>query len=145
MRDSRAKKGRRSLRAAQEGRDAGVKMSLSPQGFPPPSPRIDIDNRLPAGMGAVGAPAVDHGRGRGGSALARPVDLDVASAGEIEALPRIGAALAGRIIASRDSFGPFRSLEGLRRVRGIGPVMLRQLGPLVTFSGRAASSEVRTR
>jgi DNA uptake protein ComE-like DNA-binding protein len=73
------------------------------------------------------------------------MDVDVASAAQLEALPRVGPALAARIVAARDSGGPFGSLEALGRVRGIGPAMLRQLGPLVTFSGRAASSDVRTR
>ncbi len=53
----------------------------------------------------------------------------------IESLPRIGPALASRIIASRDSFGAFGSIDGLQRVRGIGPAMAKALRPLVTFSG----------
>ena len=65
-----------------------------------------------------------------------PVDLDVATLPEIEALPRIGPALAKRLLASRDSAGPFGSLQGLRRVKGMGPATLRLLAPLVTFSGQ---------
>jgi competence protein ComEA len=56
---------------------------------------------------------------------------------EIERLPRIGPALAHRIVANRDSAGPFGGLEGLRRVRGVGAATLKLLGPLVTFSGQA--------
>jgi competence protein ComEA len=97
-------------------------------------------------MVVAGASATNGvGRSRAGWTSAGPIDLDVASAAEIEALPRIGPALAARIIRSRDSLGPFGSLQGLRRVRGIGPAMLRELGPLVTFSGRAASFDVQTR
>jgi DNA uptake protein and related DNA-binding proteins len=114
-------------------------------GYQPPSPRIDSDNRLP-GATTVPAPAAPAPgkRGKGGDP-ANPIDVDVATAAEIERLPRIGPALAARIVASRDSLGPFKSLEGLGRVRGVGPAMLRQLGPLVTFSGRRASFEVRDR
>ncbi|HXG73134.1 MAG TPA: helix-hairpin-helix domain-containing protein [Gemmatimonadaceae bacterium] len=65
---------------------------------------------------------------------AGPVDLDVASAEQIEALPWIGPALAKRIVADRDSLGPFGSLDGLDRVKGIGPSMVVRLGPRVTFS-----------
>jgi competence protein ComEA len=43
------------------------------------------------------------------------VDLDRATALEIDVLPWVGPALAGRIVANRDSFGPFGSLEGLGR------------------------------
>jgi competence protein ComEA len=65
---------------------------------------------------------------------AGPIDLDSASPDAIETLPRIGPALARRIVANRDSLGPFRSLDGLRRVKGIGPTTIALIGPLVTFS-----------
>ncbi|HEU4748881.1 MAG TPA: helix-hairpin-helix domain-containing protein [Gemmatimonadaceae bacterium] len=63
-----------------------------------------------------------------------PVDLDVATAEEIESLRHIGPALARRIVADRDSFGPFGSREGLLRVKGIGPSMVGKLDTSVTFS-----------
>lgn len=63
-----------------------------------------------------------------------PVDLDVATAAEIESLRHIGPALAKRIVADRDSFGPFGSREGLLRVKGIGPSMVGKLDGSVTFS-----------
>jgi competence protein ComEA len=49
------------------------------------------------------------------------VDLDRASAAELTRLPRIGPALAARIVADREARGPFGSLEGVRRVPGMGP------------------------
>jgi competence protein ComEA len=70
-------------------------------------------------------------------APAFPIDLDHAGAAELELLPRIGPALAARIVADRAAKGPFGSLEALeKRVRGIGPAMAKALSPLVTFSGR---------
>ena len=63
-----------------------------------------------------------------------PLDLDIATAEEIESLRHIGPALARRIVADRDSFGPFGSREGLLRVRGIGPSMVEKLDTSVTFS-----------
>jgi len=63
-----------------------------------------------------------------------PVDMDVASADEIESLRHIGPALARRIVADRDSFGPFGSREGLLRVKGVGPSMVAKLDTSVTFS-----------
>lgn len=63
-----------------------------------------------------------------------PVDLDVATAGEIEALPGIGPALAARIVSHRDSVGSFGSMDALCDVRGIGKAMADRLRPLVTFS-----------
>jgi competence protein ComEA len=62
------------------------------------------------------------------------VDLDVASEKEIEGLRHIGPTLARRIVADRDSFGPFGSMEGLKRVKGVGPSMVGKLDSAVTFS-----------
>jgi competence ComEA-like helix-hairpin-helix protein len=63
-----------------------------------------------------------------------PVDLDIAGVKEIEGLRHVGPALAKRIVADRDSFGPFGSMDGLLRVKGIGPSMVEKLGSSVTFS-----------
>ncbi|MHB8838311.1 MAG: ComEA family DNA-binding protein, partial [Gemmatimonadaceae bacterium] len=64
-----------------------------------------------------------------------PLDLDLAPAASIESLPRIGPALAERIVANRDSFGAFGSMDGLQRVRGVGPALAKALRDRVTFSG----------
>lgn len=68
------------------------------------------------------------------SAPKGPVDLDVATVEEIVALRHVGPALAKRIVADRDSFGPFGSFEGLQRVKGVGPSMVEKLDSAVTFS-----------
>ena len=74
-----------------------------------------------------------------------PVDLDLAPAESLERLPRIGPSLARRIIADRDSLGPFGSLDGFQRVKGVGPAMARALAPYVTFSGTPRPSPVGAR
>jgi competence ComEA-like helix-hairpin-helix protein len=108
-------------------------------GFPPPDPRYDTQ----AGGALVAAASTRRADGRkpdaSPSAAGSKLDLDVASAHEVEALPRIGPALANRIVASRDSLGPFRSIEGLRRVKGLGAATLERLAPFITFSGRPAA------
>ena len=64
------------------------------------------------------------------------IDVDRASAPELEVLPGIGPALARRIVATRDSSGPFGSLDALQsRVRGVGPALAKRLAQAVTFSG----------
>lgn len=68
------------------------------------------------------------------------VDLDVASESEIESLPRIGGVLARRIVSDRSANGPFGSLEGFQRVRGVGPGLVALLEQRVTFSGTARHS-----
>lgn len=64
--------------------------------------------------------------------LGLPLDLNAATADELESLPGVGQALAARIVAERTARGRFRSLEDLARVPGIGPGKLRLL------AGRAA-------
>ena len=73
------------------------------------------------------------------------IDLDTAPAESLVRLPRIGPALAARIVADRDSLGPFGSLEGFQRVKGVGPAMVRALDPYVTFSGTPRPSPVGAR
>jgi competence protein ComEA len=57
------------------------------------------------------------------------LELDRATAPEWERLPGIGPSLAARIVADRAERGPFRSPEGLLRVRGIGPRTLERIRP----------------
>jgi competence protein ComEA len=102
--------------------------------------------------GPPGAPAVapelrgedvarQAAQSRRAEALARPllpgerVDVDRAGAEEMERLPRIGRELARRIVEERDARGPFGSLQGLRRVTGIGPALLAALERTTAFSG----------
>lgn len=79
-------------------------------------------------------------KGRASKTKARPsippvkVDLDVAAESAIVALRGIGPSLARRIVADRDSFGPFGSMEGLKRVRGVGNGLVAKLDSTVTFS-----------
>ena len=60
------------------------------------------------------------------------VDLNTASAAELETLPDIGPVLAGRIVAHRDSIGGFTSVEQLLDVDGIGDKTFAALYDLVT-------------
>ena len=61
-----------------------------------------------------------------------PVNINTATAEELQTLPRIGPAMAQRIISWREAHGGFRSVDELDAVPGIGPSMLENLRPLVT-------------
>lgn len=61
-----------------------------------------------------------------------PVNINTATAEELQTLPRIGPAMAQRIIAWREAHGGFRSVDELDAVPGIGPSMLENLRSLVT-------------
>ncbi|MEO5618890.1 MAG: ComEA family DNA-binding protein [Candidatus Eisenbacteria bacterium] len=55
------------------------------------------------------------------------IPLNRASAAELEALPGIGPVLARRIVEHRVRHGPFRSLDELRAVRGVGARLIARL------------------
>lgn len=60
------------------------------------------------------------------------INLNTATAAELEALPRIGPSIAGEIITWRQENGPFTSVEDLLAVPGIGEKLLATLRDLVT-------------
>ena len=66
------------------------------------------------------------------SLSAERININTASARELEALPGIGKGLAERIIEHRDKYGPFRRPEHLMMVRGISETRFRALRDLVT-------------
>jgi competence protein ComEA len=80
----------------------------------------------PAVVGS-GPPAV---AAKGGGAVG-PVDLNTATAEQLEALPGVGPATSKAILAYRSSHGRFRSVTELLEVPGIGPAKLEALRPLV--------------
>jgi competence protein ComEA len=71
---------------------------------------------------------------RAGTRKAPPttaIDVNRATAAELQKLPGVGPVTANRIIAERER-APFRSVDELRRVAGIGAKTLDKLRPLVT-------------
>ncbi|HSP53771.1 MAG TPA: helix-hairpin-helix domain-containing protein [Cryobacterium sp.] len=81
----------------------------------------------PPGSGAAGSGA--SGSGGGASAL---VNLNTATVADLDTLPRIGPAMAQRILDYRDANGPFAAVDDLRNVTGIGEKTFEALSALVT-------------
>lgn len=83
----------------------------------------------------IGAAADDGGTGPGGGGTAPIgdglIDLNNADGTELETLPRIGPALAQRIIDWRETNGRFQSVDDLLAVPGIGEKLLAGLRDLV--------------
>ena len=59
------------------------------------------------------------------------IDLNTATAAELESLPGVGPVVAQRIVAYRDSAGRFANTDALLAVKGVGPAMLKRVQPLV--------------
>jgi competence protein ComEA len=59
--------------------------------------------------------------------LFQPIPINTADAKQFGVIPGIGPELSQRIIAYRTAHGPFRSLEELGLVNGIGPQKLASL------------------
>ena|SRR5438034_1001913 len=110
---------------------AGVRFLLSPS---PQSPPGDVQLQSPSPSRSADL----RETARRAASLARPlapgerIDLDRADVTEITRLPRVGPALAQRIVAWRTQHGAFGSLERLDSVPGIGPKLLDAIRPFVT-------------
>ncbi len=70
-------------------------------------------------------------RGVEAQATSLRLNLNTATAAELERLPRIGPKTAARILEHRARYGPFRQLRDLGRVRGIGEKTLARLEPFL--------------
>lgn len=86
--------------------------------------RIPDEDESQAVAPAGGAAAASPGAGE-------PVDLNSADASALDALPGVGPATASKIIADRESNGPFATTDDLSRVPGIGEKKLADLEGLI--------------
>jgi len=94
---------------------------------------VEGEERVLPPSGAVDAPGAagpDPGGGEGVDGEGR-VDLNLASAAELETLPGIGPTRAAAIVAHRQEHGPFRVPGDLRAVSGIGEATFQNLAPLI--------------
>ena len=60
------------------------------------------------------------------------ININTASAGELETLPGIGPSLAKRIVEFREQNGPFKKNEDIMKVRGIGEKNFLKIKDLIT-------------
>ncbi len=65
-------------------------------------------------------------------AVASPVDLNTGDRAELQQVPGIGPGMAERIVGHRQAHGPFRSVEELQGVPGVGDKTLDKLRPFLT-------------
>ena len=109
---------------------AGVRHFLSPSPSAPPGD-VQLQSSTARRDNALRETA------RRAAQLARPllpgehIDLDHADVSEITRLPRVGPALAQRIVAWRAEHGPFGTLSRLDSVPGVGVKLLDAIRPFV--------------
>jgi competence protein ComEA len=89
----------------------------------------------PAVAAEGGGPTSGSVGGAGGGAspsASSPLDLNAATAEQLDTLPGVGPATAAAIVDHRQRNGPFATVDGLLDVRGIGPAKLEAIRDLVT-------------
>jgi len=69
------------------------------------------------------------------------VNINDATTAQLELLPRVGPALAKRIVEFRKANGPFKSVDELVAVRGIGERSLEKLRPYLAVDGKTTLTE----
>jgi competence protein ComEA len=105
---------------------AGMVWSVSTR--PPASARAGAPIAAPR-------PATDTappGRAPAATGIDRVININTATAAELELLPGIGPAMAQRIVEHREARGPFRSVNELERVPGVGARTVERLRGKVT-------------
>ncbi len=80
-----------------------------------------------------------HGAAHAAAAASGPVNLNTATAEQLEGLPGIGPSKVQAILAWRAEHGRFTSTQQLDEVKGIGPSILAQILPLVTVDGASSA------
>ncbi len=111
---------------------------------PPPGFYAETDRRFEESahrfrqMNPGGVSADTTRAGASAAVDERPVrmNLNLATASQLERLPRIGPKMAARILAYREAHGPFKRVADLVRVRGIGEKTLARLEPLLFVEER---------
>lgn len=115
---------------------AGARVSDVVDAAGGPAPDADLDRVNLAALavdgtqiyvtrkGESGPPSGEAAGGGAGSATSSVVDINSATAEQLDALPGIGPATAQAIIDYRTEHGRFRSVDGLLEVRGIGEAKL---------------------
>jgi competence protein ComEA len=83
---------------------------------------------------AVGWAQDKPARPKAAPVVSTPVNLNTASAADLEALPGVGAATAKLIIEHREKNGGFKKVEELMNIKGIGEKSFLKLKPMVTVS-----------
>jgi competence protein ComEA len=94
-------------------------------------------------MSLTGARAATPAKGAdaGGPAATGTINLNSASAEQIALLPRVGLKLAQRVVEYRKTNGPFKKIEDLMEVKGVGEKLFVVLRPHLTVAGNTTLTQ----
>ncbi len=70
---------------------------------------------------------------------AQPVNINTANSEQLQTVPGIGPATAGKILQMRKSYGAFKSVEDLLAIRGLGPKRLEKMRKYLTVGKPSAA------
>ncbi|MEA4884915.1 MAG: helix-hairpin-helix domain-containing protein [Clostridia bacterium] len=113
---------------AGRGADAPHSASAAPQPTPSVINRADLSKTAPDASAFAAGLLVSASS----DSTSRLININTASEAELDALPGIGPAIAGRIVEYRQAVGGFRSVDDLLNVSGIGEIKFDRIAPLVT-------------
>lgn len=101
-------------------------------------PASKVEEGVAAAIDTVGRDSLQtdtHGSVEDQSQIGPKININTAGASELQKLPGIGPAYAGRIIAYRQKNGPFSSYDELLEIKGIGKKRLEKLLPFIQLKG----------
>ncbi len=117
--------------------EAAPPASVTPASAPSVPGSPSLDGLAPPSVDSTAAQiadaAVDRAAAprRSGKPPPAPTNINTASEGELQRLPRVGPALAARIVEHRRVHGPFRRADEITEVKGIGNKTLETLRPWI--------------
>ncbi|MGH9741621.1 MAG: ComEA family DNA-binding protein [Candidatus Acidiferrum sp.] len=71
--------------------------------------------------------------------------MNTATSEELQLVPGIGPVTAEKILQMRKAYGPFKSVDDLRAIRGIGPKRLEKMRKYLTVSKPAPRRDEHSR
>ena len=92
-------------------------------------------------LASVALLAVSAASAEMGPALPGVVNVNTASAAELQLLPGIGETRAGAAVALRKRRGGFKSIDELKEVKGIGDAGLERMRPFVRLQGKTTAQK----
>ena len=103
---------------------------------------LSLEPGTPGGAGPArdSTPRVSVGAPGPAAPPRASIDLNRAGVRELDGLPGVGPVIAGRIVLQRRRFGPFRGVDELLAVRGVGPRLLERIRPWATIGPQSGTA-----